>query len=120
MINNIVLKNHPTVSTPSNNRTKSNPSVLSRYLAFCDTQKDVITGWYILALLSLGGALMPATMYYTMTYDWSLPFIGVGILLFFSNVLLVISEQHPRAVITTYFATVLFFTVLPLIGIMMS
>ena len=97
-------------------KAKSN-SLLTKYYAFCDKQKNQKVLWFGATLLLLPAALMPASLVVMYYFEWYLAFVAISILLFFANIIVTIAEAHPRITITLFFATILFNIFIPVLSL---
>lgn len=84
------------------------PSIRQRYLDFCDAQMKQRTVWFLIPLMSLSAAIMPAGFVLMWNFDWYTVYVAISVLTFFGNIILNIAEQNTRTTISFYFITVLF------------
>jgi len=119
MANSIVLNK---VNKRSITPTKSKPTLLERYYAFCDAEMKNRMVWFLLPLMSLSAAAMPISitiMYYYAAYPVYLAFVAFTILAFYANILATIAEKNTRVTITLYFITLALFTIIPIISFLL-
>ncbi len=88
-----------------------------KYLDFCDSQMNERTLWYLIPLISLSAAIMPAGIFLMSYFDWYIGFVGFSIILFFANIIISIAEQHTRVTITFYLITVLIHILAPVLSL---
>ncbi|MCC6726424.1 MAG: hypothetical protein IT258_18120 [Saprospiraceae bacterium] len=96
---------------------KDRPKSLSgRYRAFLEREEKNRTLWFIVPLMVLSAGVMPPTIF-LMSYFGGLflPFVGISILLFFTNITLSIAGQPVRVTIGFFLFTVAFHFVVPLL-----
>lgn len=87
----------------------------TRYDAFCRRQESEGLLWYLLPLMTLPTIVMPVSIIAMSYLTGYIPFIGVSILLFFTNIILSIAKQSQKTIITCYLVTLLFHILLPLL-----
>ncbi len=92
-------------------------SIVDRYLAFCDRQMKQRTLWYLIPLMALPAAVMPISIFAMSYFGGYLPFVGVSMLLFFSNILVNIAGQNTRWTITLFLLTILFHLIIPVFSL---
>ena len=82
------------------------PTFLQQYLDFCDSQTTSNVLWFLLPLITLPAAIMPITILMLYTSSWLLPFIGISMLLFFTNILATIGGYSTRVTISIFALTI--------------
>ncbi|MCB0539602.1 MAG: hypothetical protein R3A50_04245 [Saprospiraceae bacterium] len=106
-------------SIASNNVTikqkKNQTGIAARYTEFCKSQENQGILWYLIPLMSLPAAIMPISIFAMSYFSGFIAFVGISILLFFTNIVLTIAEQPTKTKITFYLITVLFHVIVPLI-----
>lgn len=95
--------------------TKDRNSLLDRYLAFCEREEKERALWFIVPLMVLPAAVMPISIFLMSYFDMFLAFVGVSILLFFTNIILGIAGQPARVTISFFLFTVAFSFIVPLL-----
>lgn len=100
------------IKRPEAKRGKTLPE---QYDSFCRRQEKQAVLWYLIPLMSLPAAVMPASIIAMSYLPGFIPFIGVSILLFFGNIILNIAGLKRKTIITFYFATALIHILVPLI-----
>lgn len=93
-------------------------SLLERYDFFCRQQEKQTVLWYLIPLMSLPAAVMPISIFAMSYFSGFIAFIGISILLFFTNIILTIAEQSSKTKITFYLVTVFFHVAVPLIALL--
>lgn len=83
-------------------------SIKERYLAYCDEQMKQKTVWFLVPMVSLGAAVMPAGFTLMLNFDWYIGYVAISILMFFGNLILNVADQNTRITISFYFITILF------------
>gem|GEM_PF-1364940 len=103
------------------NTTKTKKkSMKERYLEYCDSQTKEGLLWYLIPLMTLSAAVMPPSIFAMSYFTGYIAFIAISILLFYTNIILCIAEQSTRVTITTYFLTLVFHILVPLICFLVS
>ncbi len=88
----------------------------TKYDAFCKGQEGQSMLWYLVPLMSMPAAIMPISIFIMSYFPGFIPFVGVSMLLFFSNIILTISEQSTKTRITFFLLTVAFHIAVPLLS----
>ena len=75
-------------NTVTTKEKKHKAGIVARYETFCKTQEKQGMLWYLIPLMSLPAAIMPISIIAMSYFSGYLAFIGISILLFFTNVVL--------------------------------
>ena len=87
----------------------------NRFDKYFETQKNQDMVWYIIPLMSIPAVFMPISIFAMSYFNGYLFFIGLSILLFFTNIILTIAEVSTKIKIIFYLFTVLVLMVTPVI-----
>lgn len=103
------------IKTLNSTGTQARKGALARYYDFCDRQDHQRAFWFIVPLMIMSAAIMPVTIFMMSYFGFFLPFIGISILSFFTNIILSIAGQPTRVTITFFLFTVAFHFAVPLL-----
>lgn len=111
--NNIVKQAIATTHANAN----TNKGIFDFYLDFCDRQMKYQLMWFLIPLVTLAFAIMPAAFIVMVHTEATmlLAFTGIAMLLFFANVIAAVAGLNTRATITLFILTVLFNFLVPLV-----
>lgn len=88
------------------NSFSKNKSIKERYFEYCDSQAKIV--WFLIPLMSLSAAIMPAGFVLMWSFDWYLAYVFFSVILFFGNIILNIAERNTRETISFYLFTIAF------------
>jgi len=94
---------------------KRKAGIATRYHAFYKRQENQGMLWFLISLISLPAVVMPISILAMSYLSGFVTFIGISMLMFFTNIILTIAEQPTKTKITFYLITVLFHLVVPLV-----
>jgi len=107
------------VNNPTQHRSGSK-SVLSqlktKYLDYCESQQDMKIYWYMKAIVLLTCVYMvPSIMVMAMATDYYVYYIGLTMILFYTNVLVHITGLSSKYYVPIYHGTILLMILIPVL-----
>jgi hypothetical protein len=95
-------------------------TLLKKYLTFTESQMEHRTLWFLIPLILLPTAIMPVSIILMYGSSWYLAFVGLSIILFFSNVVINIAQLPTKVTISVFLFTVLIHILLPSLALILQ
>lgn len=107
-------------TTIANNSDDKN--MYERFMDYCRSQEHKSTLWFFFPLITLAGAIMPAsiTSMYIFDLPGFLPYVAIIVTLFFLNLVLHVSEMKTTITIPIFLLTVVINIAYPLIAFLFT
>jgi len=91
----------------------------ARYLDYCESQKNMKIYWYMKAIIILTGVYMvPSITVMAIATDYYVYYVGLAMILFYTNLLAHITGLGSKYFIPIYHGTILLMIFIPIVTLM--
>ncbi len=93
---------------------KHKAGITNWYDAFCKEQEKQGILWFLIPLMSMPTVIMPLSIMAMSYFPGYIAFIGISIVLFFTNIVLTVAEQSIKTKINFFLITIAYHLFIPL------